>query len=288
MRTPDPALGPLRFGRFELRPAARQLLRNGREVAIGGRAFDLLCALAARRDRVVSQDELLGLVWPGMAVETNNLQVQVWALRRLLGARAIATVARRGYRFLPELAGPDAGEALPLPRAPGRADATDLRSLLLQMQGQARVTLVGPADPGLLRLTLACARRLADASAGAVWHLDGPALAGSWSGVPADPTDGPSSPAANDQPDLDRLMQRLAGRADVVLLSDLETVSTPSTNRLLVRLATQAPALRLLALATRALGYEGELAIALPRVWSARRKTTTLAGSGLRWQARGR
>ena len=87
------------FGRVEVRPATRQLLVDGQTAALGARAFDLLLALIERRDRLVTKSELLELVWPGLIVEENNLQVQVSALRKLLGQDAIATVAGRGYRF---------------------------------------------------------------------------------------------------------------------------------------------------------------------------------------------
>jgi TolB-like protein len=54
---------------------------------------------------VVAKSELMDLVWPGSAVEENNLSVQIHALRRALGEdrRMIATVAGRGYRFAEEL-----------------------------------------------------------------------------------------------------------------------------------------------------------------------------------------
>lgn len=67
--------------------------------ALGARAFDVLLVLFDRRERVVSKDELLGLVWPGLVVEDNNLQQQISHLRKLLGPLVISTVARRGYRF---------------------------------------------------------------------------------------------------------------------------------------------------------------------------------------------
>ena len=89
----------LKFGSFELQARRRRLLRDGEPVAIGARAFDVLVALAERRDRVVTKAELLDLAWPGLVVEENNLQVQISALRRLLGPQAIATVPGRGYRF---------------------------------------------------------------------------------------------------------------------------------------------------------------------------------------------
>lgn len=95
----------VRFGRFELCPATRQLLVDGLPATLGARAFDVLRALIDRRERLVSKDELLDLVWPGLVVEENNLQVQISTLRKLLGPNAIATVPGRGYRFAAELEG---------------------------------------------------------------------------------------------------------------------------------------------------------------------------------------
>ena len=92
-------VGSLVFGHVELRLAERCLLVGGQPVALGSRGFDLLRALVAKRDRVVSKDELLDEVWPGLVVEENNLQVQISGLRRVLGPQAIATVAGQGYRF---------------------------------------------------------------------------------------------------------------------------------------------------------------------------------------------
>jgi DNA-binding winged helix-turn-helix (wHTH) protein len=64
-----------RFGRFELCPATRRLLVDHKPVPLGARAFDVLLALIERRDRLVTKNELLDLVWPGAVVEENNLQV---------------------------------------------------------------------------------------------------------------------------------------------------------------------------------------------------------------------
>lgn len=88
-----------RFGDFELRPAQRALLLRGDPLKLGGRAFDILIALVERRERLVEIDELLDVVWPGLAVEENNLSVQISSLRKLLGQDVIATVRGRGYRF---------------------------------------------------------------------------------------------------------------------------------------------------------------------------------------------
>src|SRR5262245_47090095 len=89
----------VRFGAFEVRGSERVLLADGAVCPIGSRAMDVLLALIERRDRVVTKNELLDLAWPGLVVEENNLSVQISALRKALGASAIATVAGRGYRF---------------------------------------------------------------------------------------------------------------------------------------------------------------------------------------------
>lgn len=102
-----------RFGRFELRPRERRLLADGKPVAIGARAFDVLVALVERRATVVSKDELLDSAWPGLVVEEANVQVQVSQLRKLIGADAVATVPRRGYQFVARL---DDEIAAPAPR----------------------------------------------------------------------------------------------------------------------------------------------------------------------------
>ena len=118
-----------RFGRFEILTAERRLQVDGKPVALGSRAFDLLAALAARRDRVVTKDELLDVVWPGLVVEENNLQVQISALRKILGAQTIATVPGRGYQFtvaaVPAAApGSSAAAATPVSPAPAPPGST--------------------------------------------------------------------------------------------------------------------------------------------------------------------
>lgn len=78
-------------------------MHDGQPLALGARAFDVLLALVERRERLVTKDELLELAWPGVVVEENNLQVQISALRKLLGPQSIATIPGRGYRFTFEL-----------------------------------------------------------------------------------------------------------------------------------------------------------------------------------------
>src|SRR5262249_13446105 len=101
------------FGRYRLVPDRRALFADGDEVSVRSRAFDLLLALVERRERVVSKNELMELVWPGRVVEEGNLTVHIANLRKLLGKGVIATVPNRGYRFVApaeEAAAPESGQ----------------------------------------------------------------------------------------------------------------------------------------------------------------------------------
>jgi TolB-like protein/tetratricopeptide (TPR) repeat protein len=95
----------LRFGRFEVRRRQSELLADGKPVELGSRAFDILLALIDGAGMLVTKSKLIERGWPGLAVEENNVQVQIHALRRALGRdrNLIQTVAGRGYRFVGEL-----------------------------------------------------------------------------------------------------------------------------------------------------------------------------------------
>lgn len=88
-----------RFLDFKLNDQTRRLTQGTKDVAIGARAFDLLSHLVSNRDRVVSRDEIMDIVWPGTVVGENNLNVQVANLRCILGTNAITTVPGHGFRF---------------------------------------------------------------------------------------------------------------------------------------------------------------------------------------------
>ena len=152
----------LQFGRFELQPAERRLLADGQVAVLGGRAFDLLAALASRPGRLISKSELLDLVWPGLVVEESNLHTQMSSLRRVLGNDVIATVPGRGYRFAAAAPASPAAAAAPsqpdvLPIVPGRLFGRDedLARLISSLETPGCVTLVGAGGVGKTRLALA-------------------------------------------------------------------------------------------------------------------------------------
>jgi DNA-binding winged helix-turn-helix (wHTH) protein len=92
----------LQFGRCQLLADEYELRRDGKPVRLGGRAFEILVMLAGSPGRLITKDEILERIWPGMVVEENTLQVHICALRKALGPdRAVLkTVSGRGYRFV--------------------------------------------------------------------------------------------------------------------------------------------------------------------------------------------
>lgn len=139
------------FGRFEILLAERRLRVDGQHVALGSRAFDLLAALVARRERVVPKDELIEVVWPGLVVEDNNLQVQISALRKVLGAQAIATVAGRGYQFTVAAAAAPAASA-----AASAGEAKIVRDPERSGSGALRTSRLLVADDNKVNRLLLC------------------------------------------------------------------------------------------------------------------------------------
>src|SRR5262249_35236334 len=97
------------FDRFSL-DADRRELRCGRDlVAIEPQVFDVLQHLIAHRDRVVSNDDLIEAIWQGRIVSEATVSTRMNAVRRAVGdsgeqQRFIRTIARKGYRFVGEVA----------------------------------------------------------------------------------------------------------------------------------------------------------------------------------------
>src|SRR3954471_15492936 len=123
-----------RFGPFRLDLLRRELWQGDKLLPLGERALGILCLLVSERGDVVSKDELMAKVWPGIVVEENNIQVHVSALRKALagttdGPPLLVTVPGRGYRFVGLRPGdqssgariPDQPEHPPLPDRPSIA-----------------------------------------------------------------------------------------------------------------------------------------------------------------------
>jgi DNA-binding winged helix-turn-helix (wHTH) protein len=94
----------IRFGPFALEPAARLLRRDGADLHLTPKAFDLLVALVEARPNVLSKTALQQRLWPDAFVAEANLSNLISEVREALGARAglpvfIRTAHAHGYAF---------------------------------------------------------------------------------------------------------------------------------------------------------------------------------------------
>ncbi|HZW76536.1 MAG TPA: winged helix-turn-helix domain-containing protein, partial [Caldimonas sp.] len=261
-----------RFGRFELRPLQRLLLADGVPVALGARAFDLLAAFADRPGTLMTKDDLLATVWPGVVVEENNLQVQVSTLRRILGSDALATIPGRGYRFnlavvseggdAPvsggtsaaasavaedgEPSGPRTNLPSRLPTLYGRAD--DVAAVVGLLREHSVVTITGSGGIGKTRVAQAAARQLLTESANrypdGVWWVELAALADG-ALVPSAIAQTLELSLAGERPTPASLRLELAARHALLVLDNCEHLAE-SVALLVDTVTADAPALSVL------------------------------------------
>jgi len=270
----------LGFGPFELLPDRKMLLEGGRPCKIGSRALDLLTVLATSAGEVLSKDELIARVWPGIFVDENNLRVHIVALRKILGegrggARYIANVVGRGYCFVATVTPADIPAAAPVPApAPAARPAPDLpqrltrivgrddtlRELAGQLGRQRLVTIVGPGGIGKTTVALA----LGEASAAdyddgvrlvELAPLTDPGL------VPSTLATALGLPVLSGDP-LPNLVAFLRDRRMLILLDNCEHVIDAAAI-LAEALLRGAPDIRILATSREPLRAEGEAVLRL-------------------------
>lgn len=89
----------------ELDPTARRVWRDGTEVRLSNKEFDLLEALISRAGEVVTRDELMLNVWnTSFWTSAKTIDVHLGWLRKKLGddtrrPQLITTIRGRGLRF---------------------------------------------------------------------------------------------------------------------------------------------------------------------------------------------
>jgi TolB-like protein/DNA-binding winged helix-turn-helix (wHTH) protein len=93
------------FRDCRLDPERFELVRDGARVDLQPKVLELLLYLVTRRDRLVSKQELLSALWPGVVVGESSLTRLISLARRAIGDRhakgsLIQTVSGRGYRFV--------------------------------------------------------------------------------------------------------------------------------------------------------------------------------------------
>ncbi|MGA2289801.1 ATP-binding protein [Bradyrhizobium sp.] len=199
MRMNDRGNPPLKdvlsFGPFSLFAAERVLKRVDEPIPLGGRALDVLIALAARAGEVVPHKELISTVWPSVTVEDATLRAQIAAVRKALGdgrdgARYVANVSSMGYCFVAPVTRSSARQTAPvigvtpaervqrLPPRPARVVGRDdtVRALAEQLQAFRFVSIVGPGGVGKTTVAISVAYTLIDSFHDAVFFIDLAAL----------------------------------------------------------------------------------------------------------------
>ena len=108
-----------------LDPDRRELARGAQTIMIGPQVFDLLLHLVQNRERVVTKDNLIDVVWGGRIVSDSTLTSHINAVRKAIGdtgeeQRLVRTLARKGYRFVGEVREIDGSERPDPVRPPER------------------------------------------------------------------------------------------------------------------------------------------------------------------------
>jgi TolB-like protein/DNA-binding winged helix-turn-helix (wHTH) protein len=110
MHTNEPAATLLRFGVFEADVHAGELTKHGKRIRLQEQPFQLLVMLLEKPGEVVTREELRSRLWPRTIVDFDHgLNKAISKIREVLGdssehPRFVETVARRGYRFLADVA----------------------------------------------------------------------------------------------------------------------------------------------------------------------------------------
>ena len=166
---------------WEVDISRRELRSRGTPVALGNRAFEIVEALARAEGQLVSKDDLMERVWPGIIVGDNTLQVHISAVRKALGPDRgmLKTSHGRGYRLVGDWTVQHGGAAktppVPQPRSSSsQRPPTNLPVIVTELIGRSTavqsvrdllsayrvVTLTGPGGIGKTVLAVKVARDL--------------------------------------------------------------------------------------------------------------------------------
>jgi len=169
--------GLYRFGLFEVDGRTGELRKQGRNLKLRGRPFDILLLLLSRRGDMISRDELRQQLWTADTFVDfdHGLNSAMNRLREALGdsaesPRFIETLPKRGYRFIAPI---EALSREPAPvssisditghATPVAGPASDPTTVpvakphTLQLSGPSRVVLLGAAAALVVSVVVAAA-----------------------------------------------------------------------------------------------------------------------------------
>ena len=176
------------FGPFQLIPAQRILLGDGKPLRLGSRALDILIALVERAGETVHKDDLIARTWPDTVVDEGALRVHVAALRKALGdgrsgKRYIANDPGRGYTFVAPLTRESLSQNPAWPAEANIANNLPVRltrtigrdhivtSLATQLTQRRFVTIVGPGGIGKTTVAIAVAEMAQPSYPDGIWFV---------------------------------------------------------------------------------------------------------------------
>jgi predicted ATPase/DNA-binding winged helix-turn-helix (wHTH) protein len=267
------------FGPFRLCTVARRLERDGAQVDIGSRAFDLLIALVEHAGEPVRNRELLARVWRDMVVEESSLRVNIAGLRRALGdgidgARYIVNIPTQGYclavpisrlhvNATPTAATQRDRPVYPLPARLKRMVGRDaeIADLSARVQAGRFVSIVGPGGMGKTTVAIAIAHVLLAPFEGEVCFVDLAVLASpELLGGTVAATLGLKLPPGDPMPGL---LSWLRDKKILLILDNCEHLIDAAA-AFAERLLEAGPDVHLVATSREALRAEGEYAYRLP------------------------
>ncbi len=140
----------LRIGAFVVDASTRELTGKDGEVRrISLKALDVLLTLARQPGKVVSREHLLETIWPDTLPTDEVVTQAIGQLRRAFGdgrpAEYIETIAKHGYRLIPDVAWLDGAPSSAAP-APRRFSRRAGMALALAMLGLAAAAWLARGD----------------------------------------------------------------------------------------------------------------------------------------------
>jgi two-component system alkaline phosphatase synthesis response regulator PhoP len=93
----------VRFGDVQVDFASRRVTREGEELVLALKEFEILELLVRQKGQIVSRDQMLKDIWgynPENLPETRTVDNHIAKLRHKIGARHIETVPKQGYRLV--------------------------------------------------------------------------------------------------------------------------------------------------------------------------------------------
>jgi TolB-like protein/DNA-binding winged helix-turn-helix (wHTH) protein/tetratricopeptide (TPR) repeat protein len=239
MHANQPADTLLRFGAFEADVRTGELRKQGKRIRLQDQPFQLLVMLLEAPGQVVTRDELRSKLWPQTTVDFDHgLNKAISKIREALGdspehPRFVETVARRGYRFLADVAVVGDGRAKTVPDDPAHEGSPAFSPALTTTHQKAR-----PSNLARLLFGVGLALAVASAISWTLYHriYSSPAIR-SLAVLPLENVSGDSSQDYFADGMTDALITRLAQINTLRVISRTSAMTYKNVNRPLAEIA---------------------------------------------------